>query len=802
MLSIKARLFSAGLLTALTGFLLFFMDSLMTDDNPYGYNPDTVNTLPEDSIAFSHTEYFYKEDISLSLSSSETNVGEIFYTLDSTSPAVSDSRKLFENEISLTGTSNEQPKSYVIKVCGRRTDGTYTNVYTHSYFVGEKIDMRFNVPVFSLSTDPDNLYDYETGIFVKGKLRDDYIAETGDRNPDPPAPANYNMRGIEAERPVYVEMLSPQGEQLLSQNAGMRTFGGWSRDMAQKSIKLYARSEYDAVRNDFDYEIFEGNTDYNGMAITNYKRIVLRNNANDNPFGFLRDETISSMAAQTGLQDTQNTCPAAVFLNGEYYGFVWVHEVYDDTYFDDMNGIKDGEWAVLSGGEHYKEEPEDDPLSQKAAGDYETLYSYSEMDLTDDAVFNELSGLMDIDNFLKYYAVEIYVANGDWPAGNYEAYRYYGSSVRSDYPVNTTDGKWRWLLYDTDFGLGLYDTSPSEDTLGILLGQRGNDESKRSDLLIALLSRDDIKEKFIGIMCDMMNLQFSPENVRDTAQRLEALRYREVENNFRFGGAQLSDTWSDMRRVNEEVTKAIRFGNSRPEEMKKQLVKYLGISEDGFNISIEKNDTAAIKANTCLIDENSGDFSGFYFDLNKVTVSAEVSLGYEFSHWVVNDEIYTSEDLEITKLNAGADDGTVTVRLVTVKSGEIKPVIKLLDYERDMDFIQITNPFGEEINLRNYYISDDSENLFKQTLADCILEPGQTVSIYCRNYSAFEALGGFYLGFNLKNNETLYITDNQGQSAETVLMPKINNDYVLVRDMKTGRFYDCKREDSGALIME
>ena len=129
------------------------------------------------------------------------------------------------------------------------------------------------------------------------------------------------MRGIEWERPVYVEILDSEGNCLASQNAGMRTFGGYSRSMEQKSIKLYARSEYDKDKNRSDVDFFGDETDYNGFKIDSFKRIVLRNSANDNPFGFIRDETIQECAELTELYDVQNTRAAAVFLNGEYYGF-------------------------------------------------------------------------------------------------------------------------------------------------------------------------------------------------------------------------------------------------------------------------------------------------------------------------------------------------------------------------------------------------------------------------------------------------------------------------------------------------
>ncbi len=761
-------------------------------------NKDTEKNISKNKkngkdINFSEESYFYNDTINLEITTGNNDVNEIYYTIDGSLPT-SDEAKIYDEPVTLKKSSTSgKVKGYTVKACGKLSDGTYTDIFTHTYLISEKIDERFDVLVFSLSTDPYNLYDYDYGIFVEGKLRDDYKKETGDYNPDPPAPANYNIRGTESERPVYVELFDTDGNVLLSQNAGMRTFGGWSRAMEQKSIKLYARSEYDEKKSTFDYDFFPDATDLNGISITKYKRIVLRNNANDNPFAFLRDETIQDMAGLTTLQDTQGARAAAVFLNGEYYGFVWVKQVYDDNYLDDMNGIKDGEWAILSGGEHYKMNDEVDPFVESAIENYNGLYQeYSNKDFSDDSVYNEFCKLVDVENFLTYYAVQTYVANGDWPSGNYKVYKYYGDTSLSPYQNNTADGKWRWLLYDTDFGLGLYDCSPSEKSLGIILGKYGHDENKRSDLLCALLARDDVKEQFIRIFCDLINYQYSPDNVSSTVHAREALRYKEVAYNFKYGGAQLKNSWSNINRANEEVDKIIRFGRLRPSQIKKQIVDYLEIENVGYTVNVKKNENADIKVNSCLIDDNSKDFSGFYYDINNVTLSAQIEVGYEFSHWLINGKAVNEQSVVLTKNNAANEK--IDIELVTIQAEGIYPLVTLIDYEGDMDYVQIYNPYQSDLNLKKFYISDDPDNLYKQSLADFTLHSGDTLNLYCKNYTSSDALGGFALGFNLKNGETLFITDGNGDTVHSIYLPKINKKHIYVLNLRTGEYYDTLRE--------
>lgn len=788
------RIVSAAVLMGLAAGICFLVP--MPEDN-VSAAIDSVSEQAEKSgkIQFSCTDYFYANDIQLELSGAK-DVAKVFYTLDSTPPD-SENGTEYTEPLELKGKQNGDVESYTVKACGQYSDGSFTDIYTHSYFVGEKVGERFDTVIFSLSTDPYNLYDDEYGIFTAGKIRREYIEESGDRNPEPPAPANYNMRGIEWERPVYVEILDSEGNCLASQNAGMRTFGGYSRAMEQKSIKLYARSEYDKDKNRFDVDLFGDETDYNGFKIDSFKRIVLRNSANDNPFGFIRDETIQECAELTELYDVQNTRAAAVFLNGEYYGFAWIHQVYDKDYFDSHNNIDTDEmpnsyWSVLSGGEFSKDYDGEDENDAAAAEDYYEMYEkYSYSDLNDDTLFNELCSEIDIENFLTYYAVQIYVNNGDWPGGNYKVYRLSGDTVDSpDSP--TADGKWRWLIYDTDFGLGLYDSSPSEKTLGRLLGQSGDYDS-RSDLLISVLQREDMRVKFAEIMCDLMNHSFSYANIFVNTRTLEKERMNELEQNFRLGGAQLKNTWSSLGYVSGQIDGIIDFAEKRPAEMRKQIEKYLGIENTGWELTVKKSSEANITVNSCKVYETKRDFEGFYFNVNSAVISAETAVGREFDYWLVNGEkVY---EPTITVNSGYAENGKVDVRIFTKPQTEnLVPIITMADYETGADCIEITNPYDEDIRLKYYYISDSESNIYRQQLPGYVLKAGETIKFYCKNYSTLEALGGFSLGFNLKHGETLTIADKDG-IKDSVYLPKISNKSVLVRNMTDGKFYDEYRDD-------
>jgi hypothetical protein len=326
--------------------------------------------LKDNEIAFSKTKYFYSDSIDIEILSNKP--GKIYYTVDGTEPA--DKKKLYESPITLNSENTVEVTS--VKAKAFYDDGTESEVIAHTYFVGKDIATRFDTLIISVNTDPYNLYDYEYGIFVEGKLREDFIKENPGAQVDPDEPANFNMRGREAEREVYLEVLEPNGIQVIGQQAGIRTYGGWSRARTQKSFKIFARKEYDEANNKLRYEFFPFKTsaDGEGDSLDTFKQLVVRNCGNDNGFGFIRDELFQTIAGIAGFKDYEAVRPAAVFINGEYQGFYWLHEVYCDEYFEDHYGKYDGTFEIVEWGEYY-EEPDVLGGDENALTEFEDLYN-------------------------------------------------------------------------------------------------------------------------------------------------------------------------------------------------------------------------------------------------------------------------------------------------------------------------------------------------------------------------------------------------------------------------------------------
>ncbi len=129
--------------------------------------PEEENTLSlKDGVEFSLPAGFYSENITVALAAKKG--ADIYFTTDGSDPVPGKS-SLYKEPIEIN--AGTETRAFTIKataVSGEKTSGTAVR----SYITGQDVDERFDdeTLVFVLSTDPYNLYDYDYGIAVKGKI--------------------------------------------------------------------------------------------------------------------------------------------------------------------------------------------------------------------------------------------------------------------------------------------------------------------------------------------------------------------------------------------------------------------------------------------------------------------------------------------------------------------------------------------------------------------------------------------------------------------------------------------------------
>lgn len=735
-------------------------------------NVEEANQTNNQGIAFVQQDYFYKDTVYLELVSDRPC--DIYYTMDGSEP--DKSKSLYQDKIELK--SGSQVKVYSIKAKGYFSDDSETDTIVHTYFVGRNVHRRFSTLIFSITSDPYNLYDYEYGILIPGKLRDDFIKANPHKHIDPPDPANFNMRGRESEREAYLEILEADGNVVASQKAGIRVYGGWSRANQQKSLKIFARKAYDQVNNKIRYEFFPDKTSASGDGTTigAFKRLVLRNTGNDNGFGFIRDELFQTLAGQAGFRDYQAVRPAALFINGDYRGHLWLHEVYCDEYFEQHYGEYAGTFEILEGGETFKK-LDDDGVNEYAIEDYEEAYSYTYEDLRNDAVYNKLREVIDVENYLDYYALQIYIGNEDWPHNNYKVYRYYAAEGE-EYREAPFDGKWRYLLHDLDYSFGIYGTGPWEDNLRKYVSKPG-EVNRESPLFSQLLLREDCKEYFIKRTLDLINGAFSSDNLNKVLDKMNEERLNEQ---LRMYDKGLIADWVKPSHLSDQIKRIKEYGADR---VSYTLGKYRDYFEMGdiFSLNVRPAKGTGVRINNI---EVYSEFDGRYYSRYDTVITAIVPAGKEFSHWIVNNE--NVNGLELTVNSSHIKDGKVEITFkYKDKAENPKAIISKICSDGDGDYIMLYNPYKEDISLHGYSITDDLNEPGKLILPGRQLRAGHSLKILGERNREATSAGMIRAGFNLKDGETVALYF-RGELIDQVEIPDLKKGNIYVRNMVTMKF--------------
>ncbi|MCL1877345.1 MAG: CotH kinase family protein, partial [Defluviitaleaceae bacterium] len=361
----------------------------------------------------------------------------------------------------------------------------------------------------------------------------------------PAAPANFNRRGRESERPVHVEMFDHTGELHISQRAGFRVRGGFSRAADQKSLELYAREEY-GDRNNFRFAFFDDEFTYDGELIDRYRRVRLRNGGSDRYAGFIRDELGQSLFRQAGMITTQTHRPAAVFLNGEYYGAAWLKSPRTENHLSRIFGGDSSNFDMVEGGDRRLGPAwwEGEERARRDMREVSELAMRGFTGVGGEERFEEFSRRVDVDDLILYYAMQIIINNYDWPNHNMELWRYFPTAEELRDPTlhpYLRDGRWRVFAHDIESGWAMWDDDnimAREDTLrDILLGENDRrwNSGYSSAFLYAFVNYEPTREQLANTFEELISGVFSPQNVIRTLDDLIAQIENEHNHAIRAG---------------------------------------------------------------------------------------------------------------------------------------------------------------------------------------------------------------------------------------------------------------------------
>ncbi|MFC2125095.1 CotH kinase family protein [Bacteroidota bacterium] len=433
-----------------------------------------------------------------------------------------------------------------------------SDIITNTYFIDKDIHNRYpTIPIISIVTDYDHLFNDTTGIYVPG------ITHVPGNN----GSGNYFQ---DWERPAHIEFFEVGGELGFAQDVGIRIQGGTSPASPQKGLHVIARSEYG--KNRIDYPIFSASNS-KANQLTEYKRLIIRAWGSLITGNIFNDAYAHRLMENSDL-DIQAYRPAVVFINGEYWGLhelreanknSWYYQYHYDINRDDpgfdilVHGIRNGApyaWVDEGDNKHWDE-----------------IKSFiNTQDLSLEENYEYIKSMMDIDNFIAYMGHCIYVGKWDWPNNNEASWR-----------PRTEDGRWRWVQFDMETGFGVATgLGPIYQMLGVELNMIKHvidgveipnfGTYGPQPLLVKLLENYEFKVAFINWFGEHLNNEFSPEVTNNILNEMIAELSPYVE--------EYRNRWPFIADLNATVEEIRSFNRQRPEIVNNHIKEYFNTDDN------------------------------------------------------------------------------------------------------------------------------------------------------------------------------------------------------------------------------
>jgi len=395
----------------------------------------------------------------------------------------------------------------VVRACAWRKDGIPSDVLANTYIFG----VEHGVGIVAVSGKRSELIG-SSGALVDGKGTSGYD--------------------------VQVEIYDANGAQIINQECMLKLNGRSSRSMfAQKAFRLVAKKEYGENR--FRAALFS-ERDYE-----EYDAVVVRAAGQDNQRTFMRDVVITSLARNTSVM-YQESEPVVVYINGKYWGVYHLRERIDLHSICQFEGWENEDAVDLLEGRNT------DVIQGSSDGYWEMMNYVRKYGVKSDANLEKLRQLVDVENYLDYVILQIYCNNQD--LNNIRVYR-----------SSEGDGKWRWILFDTDLGFLATRNSVKAWASTSNGGKVGSISEQYNLLFTELMKNASVRDYFLTRFGELLATDLSAESVVGRIQEIYDAIAPEMKLHCKRWNWKVS-SWQ------EEGGKLISYVKGRPATLVSQLI--------------------------------------------------------------------------------------------------------------------------------------------------------------------------------------------------------------------------------------
>lgn len=583
----------------------------------------------------------YQEEVSVELEC-QTSGAKIYYTTNGDIPTEKSS--VYSGAIKINKPTSLRARAY--------KDGMlYSEIMTGSYILPDEwhnncVNNADPLPVVSITANYKDINDEMIGIYVvgkNGKLGCEKVA-------------NYNQDWMRSANFEYFL----NGECVDNQEVEIGVYGGCTRVHVGKSLKIKANKR--SGKNKMNYTSFFPSRPYK-----KYKSLALRNGGNGYQFTQPRWRDMYIQSLTEGMDiDRQLAQPVAFYLNGEFYGMFFITERTNEDYLYHNYGLDEDEIDMFTmSGSYQLEAGTTDALNK--------MLNYVKKSYNDADFYDKLDNMIDINEYMNYQIIEQYVGNTDWVTNNLKIWR------------KRDGGKFRWILFDTDFGLSPRATAVDTNMIDFTARNLKTSSSTAQCIMQAVLKNEDLRWRFLDQYLDCLENQFTDERIETNWDSL--WKMSEYEMCATMSHTRFLDCPAEFASYQSDCETMRQFAKDRRPIIVKQLKKEYELGDNQTNVKIR----AVFPNNEEPIFNfliNKRELNGIKYDTkryanSRIKIEPEAPYGYKLSRWEMNNEMI--KDANGKKY---IEDYFTT----TVKSSEVK-ITMYFEYDPD-----VTLPEGLYLN--------------------------------------------------------------------------------------------------------
>ena len=338
--------------------------------------------------------------------------------------------------------------------------------------------------------------------------------------------------------------------------ADFKTKGAGTLGYAQAALSIHLRGKYGV--SSVTYPFFKE------YGWTEYSSLNIRNSGQDKSSARIRDSYASRLCLGLNI-DVAATRPAAVYINGKYYGLYDLNEDQNDDFLEKYYGVDKDDVEIIRF---------NTMVVKGSNQDWKRVIEYAKTkSLSKQSAYEEFEQWVDPEYFIDYLVCSTYLCNSDM--ANQKYWHTKDNTIR-----------WRAIFYDFDYGMGYNGGSAKRSIISHFFNKSGTPTATSrvyTHIPVALVKNPQWRTQFIERYVELTVTTFAPERAVRILHELRDEMAPEMPRHIeRWGSPSSYDAWI------KNVNAIEKWMESRPKYALENLRKYFDLDQSYIDELVAK----------------------------------------------------------------------------------------------------------------------------------------------------------------------------------------------------------------------